>query len=242
MSKEVKEVYGRIKHLSKMVVNGEVDPLDIDITTLVKLISQVDVDRLPINLFMEDVDALNGLSIVLYHQKEYIKRYLEGLKLDEMLVKTAILTLSLEELASILNRIYRPPAEVSNIDNDFIYEFLLYFKNLRRLEHEFSDKPIQLDHVEYPIEEDVRKEMERLWRHLLSKYRDKWVEYYEVVKENPVFTSYLISLLASEGYILLVKDRISGKVMIKPMPNKIEFRNPVSIPVVVNLYGYGEED
>jgi len=241
MSRE-SEVYGRIKSLSKMVVKGDVDPLNIDISTLVELFSKIDVDRLPIELFMEDVDALNGLSLVLYYQKETIKRYLEGLKIDEMIVKTAILSLDIDALTSVIERLYRPPVDASTIDNEFILESLLHFKNIERLRFEFTDKPVEIDSVDIPIEEDIRREMEEFHGRLLEESGGRWVMYRDLLGDKPIFNSYLISLLSSEGYLLLKVDRMSGEVYVKALPQKHDFVNPISIPIVVSRGGDGEED
>ncbi len=236
------EVYGRIKSLSKMVVNGDVDPLNIDISTLVELFSKIDVERLPMELFMEDVDALNGLSLVLHYQKETIKRYLEGLKIDEMLVKTAILSLDIEALASIVNRLYRPPIDVSSIDNEYILESLLHFKNIERLRFEFTDKPVEIGSVDVPVEEDIRREMEAFHRRVLEESGGEWVRYEDLLGDKPILNSYLISLLASEGYFIIKVDRMSGDIFVKALAERREFVNPVSIPIVVSRGGYGEED
>ena len=240
MSRE-SEVYGRIKSLSKMVVKGDVDPLNIDISTLVELFSKIDVERLPIELFMEDVDALNGLSLVLHYQKETIKRYLEGLKIDEMIVKTAILSLDIEALASIIDKLYRPPVDTSSIDNDFILESLLHFKNIERLRFEFTDKPVEIGSVDIPVEEDIRREMEVFHKRVLEESGGDWVRYGDLLGDKPILNSYLISLLASEGYLLIKVDRMSGEIFVKALDEKREFVNPISIPIVVSRGGYGEE-
>ncbi|HIE36983.1 TPA: hypothetical protein EYP83_02345 [Candidatus Geothermarchaeota archaeon] len=236
------DVYSRIKSLSKMVLEGSLDPLDIDISMFIDLLSKVDVDRLPIELFMEDVEALNGLSQILKYQKEAIIRYLEGLKLDELIVKTAILSLDIDGLSEIVRRIYRPSADISTIDNDFIVKSLLYFKNIRRLKREFTDRLVEIDSIDIPIEEDIRKHMDILYKRLLETSKDEWVNYKDILLDKPILNSYLISLLASEGYLIIRVDRISGEVYVKPLSKKVNIVNPVSIPIVVDIYGYGEED
>lgn len=236
------DVYSRIKSLSKMVLEGSLDPLDIDISMFIDLLSKVDVNRLPIELFMEDVEALNGLSQILKYQKEAIIRYLEGLKLDELIVKTAILSLDIDGLSEIVRRIYRPSADISTIDNDFIVKSLLYFKNIRRLKREFTDRLVEIDSIDLPIEEDIRKHMDILYKRLLETSKDEWVNYKDILLDKPILNSYLISLLASEGYLIIRVDRISGEVYVKPLSKKVNIVNPVSIPIVVDIYGYGEED
>lgn len=236
------EVYGRIKSLSKMVVKGEVDPLNIDISTIIELFSKIDVRRLPIELFMEDVDALNGLSLILHYQKESIKRYLEGLKIDEVIVKTALLSLDIEALASIIDKLYRPPVDISNIDNDFILESLLHFKNIEKLRIEFADKTVEIGSIDIPVEEDIRKEMKTLHRKILEESGGEWVRYEDLLGDKPILNSYLISLLASEGYLLIKIDRASGRILVKALTEKHQFINPISIPIVVGRDGYGEKN
>lgn len=241
MSRE-SEIYDRIKSLSKMVLEGHLDPLDIDISTFVDLLSKVNVKRLPIELFIEDVEALNGLSLILKYQKEAVIRYLEGLKLDELLVKTAILSLDIDGLSEIIRKIYRPSADISTIDNDFIMESLIYFKNIRRLERDFIDRPIEIDSVDIPIEEDIRRHMDIFYKRLLKVAGNGWIKYKDILIDKPILNSYLISLLASEGYLIIRIDRISGEIYVKPLINKIGLINPVSMAIVVNRYGYGEKD
>ncbi len=231
------EVYNRIIDLAKKVVKGEVDPLDLDLSNLVKMFSSVDVNRLPYELFLKDVEALNGLSLILYYQKDSLRKILEGLKIDAIYVKTLLLSMSIDELEKIFMDMYRPPIDLSSMGNHFIIDSLIYFKNIRRLRLDLERVPVNIREVEIHVEEDIRKEMFKLYEYLRDRYGYEEVEYGEVIRDDPPFKAYLISILASEGYIGIRHDRVNDVIYIRLFEKPRRPKNPVSLPIVVSRYG-----
>ena len=235
------EIYDRIVDLSRKVVKGEIDPLDLEISSLVSMLSKIDVDKLPYELFMRDVEALNGLSIILYYQKDSLRRVLEGLRIDSVFIKTILLSLDIRQLESLARKMLRPPAEISVLSNDDIVESLVYFKNIRRISPEFRDIPVNIEGVDVPIEEDIRKEMLKMYRDLKDRYGSEPIDYSLLVKDNPIYKAYLLSILASEGYIDIRHDRVRDRIFVNVNDPPRRHKNPVSLPIVVSKYGYGEE-
>ncbi len=230
------DYYGRIVDLSRKVLEGEVDPLDIDISTLVKTIGEVDVDRLPLEVFKRDVEALRGLALILSMQKERIRASLEGFRLDSLLVKTVLLSLDVDELAGLITHVYRPPVEISYFDEALLGEALAYFNSIRRFELPPLDREAREVEAEPFIEEDIRREMEALHKRLLDESKGDWLDYWDVVSDD-VFKAYLISLLASEGLVDIRVDRIEDRIYIRPLREPRRFVDPVSLPVVIRRGG-----
>lgn len=233
MSRE--EIYGRIVDLASRVARGELDPLEVEISTLLSRIEEVDIERLPVEVFRQDVEAIHGLALILAMQKDRIKASLEGLSLDALLVKTVILSLGVEELAGLLMSIYRPVSEVSVMTEEYLAEALAYFRSVVRLSGPLGSEPVEVE-PEIFEEEDIRRDMEELWRTLLDRYGEEWIVYDEVVGGD-VYRAYLVSHLVTEGYMDMRVDRVAGEVFIQPLRRRRELRNPVSLPVVVRRGG-----
>jgi len=223
------EIYGRIVDLASRVARGELDPLEVEISTLLSRIEEVDIERLPVEVFRQDVEAIHGLALILAMQT------LEGLSLDALLVKTVILSLGVEELAGLLMSIYRPVSEVSVMTEEYLAEALAYFRSVVRLSGPLGSEPVEVE-PEIFEEEDIRRDMEELWRTLLDRYGEEWIVYDEVVGGD-VYRAYLVSHLVTEGYMDMRVDRVAGEVFIQPLRRRRELRNPVSLPVVVRRGG-----
>ncbi len=227
-----REYYDRIIDLSRKVVEGAIDPLDVDISTLLDFIRQVDIEGVDLDLLKRDVEAVKGLAVILSIQKERIRNSIEGFRLDQLLVKTALLALNLEELYSIVRSVYRPPVEVYEMDPSLLGDALTYFRSIRRFELDVGGGREAWVEGDPLIEADVRDEMFRLHRDLLAKYGGDWIEYASVV-DGDVYKAYIISLLASEGYVDIYVDRVGERVFIRVLRERRRFINPVSIPLVV---------
>ena len=233
MSRE--EIYGRIVDLASRVARGELDPLEVEISTLLERIEEVDIERLPVEVFRQDVEAIHGLALILAMQKDRIKASLEGLSLDALLVKTIILSLGVEELAGLLRAIHRPVADVSVMTEEYLAEALAYFRSVVRPGGLASGEPVEVEPEIFP-EEDIRRDMEEMWRDLLEKYGEDWIAYGEVVRGD-VYRAYLVSHLVTEGYMDMRMDRVAGEAYIRPLRRRRELRNPASLPVVVRRGG-----
>jgi len=212
----LKEVYERIIDLSLKVYKGEVDPLDIDLADFIKYIIEADVENLPIDLMYLDINALYGLALILEAQSRVIKEKTSGLYIDKILAKLNLVKMSISELSNVLRLSWRPNAEASFID---------------------IESPIQ-----YYIEERVSEHMGRLYNELVESAGFNWIDYYEFIERgDKIFRAYILSFLITSGYVQMKVDRIRKKILIKACEKPIEFRNPVSIPVVFRHVG-GKED
>ncbi|RLG62885.1 hypothetical protein DRN84_00730 [Candidatus Geothermarchaeota archaeon] len=239
----LKEVYERIIDLSLKVYKGEVDPLDIDLADFIKYIIEADVENLPIDLMYLDINALYGLALILEAQSRVIKEKTSGLYIDKILAKLNLVKMSISELSNVLRLSWRPNAEASFIDIESINRALIYFKSRimikfippEKVSKEF--KPIQ-----YYIEERVSEHMGRLYNELVESAGFNWIDYYEFIERgDKIFRAYILSFLITSGYVQMKVDRIRKKILIKACEKPIEFRNPVSIPVVFRHVG-GKED
>ncbi len=239
----LREVYERIIDLSLKVYKGEVDPLDVDLTDFIKYITEADVEKLPIDLMYLDINALYGLALILEAQSRVIKEKTSGLYIDKILARLNLLKMSINELSNVLRLSWRPNAETSFIDIESVNRALTYFKSRimirfippEKISKEF--KPIQCY-----IEERVSEYMDRLYSELIESAGFNWIDYYEFIERgDKIFRAYILSFLITSGYVQMKVDRIRKKILIKACQKPIEFKNPVSIPVVLRYVG-GEED
>jgi len=239
----LREVYERIIDLSLKVYKGEVDPLDVDLTDFMKYIIEADVEKLPIDLMYLDINALYGLALILEAQSRVIKEKTSGLYIDKILARLNLLKMSINELSNVLRLSWRPNAETSFIDIESVNRALTYFKSRimirfippEKISKEF--KPIQCY-----IEERVSEYMDRLYSELIESAGFNWIDYYEFIERgDKIFRAYILSFLITSGYVQMKVDRIRKKILIKACQKPIEFKNPVSIPVVLRYVG-GEED
>lgn len=230
-----KELYERIIHLANQVYKGEIDPLEVEIDRFINILREVDLEKLAYDLMYLDINALYGLSLILEAQSEAIKRKTQGLYLDAFMVRLKILNLDINSLANIIERVWRPPVELSILDEDDLLEAKIFFESIIRYKWTPPRKvEVDLKPVHYIESKEVSSMMHELYEELKKVSQFKWINYNDFISGgDKLIRAYILSFLINEGYVELKMDRINKKILIRPLKSRKIYKYPMSIPVVL---------
>jgi len=230
-----KDVYERIIDLADKVYHGMVDPLDIEVSELIEMIRKVDLNKLATDLMYLDINALYGLAMILEAQSEAIKRKTEGLYLDSMIVRLKIMALSVDKLADILRRVWRPPTELNIVLDKDLLDAKQYFDSIIKFKW---TPPRSIEGYAPPqyifVEEFISKHLNEIYQELIEYSRYNWVNYNNFISRGrKLFKAYILSFLISDGLVEMKIDRIKRTVLIRPLKKRVIYKNPISIPLVI---------
>lgn len=241
-SKEVIELYERIIDLSISVAEGRIDPFDIDVGRFIERLRRIgDIDSAFLDLLMMDVRALHGLVTILEAQSRKLRDRGYGLYLNRLLVRMAADKLGADELINLLASSWRPIMELEYMDRDLLDEAFTYYMNLidlalrGRITPFFKDIFIDVSPELFREPIDLDSFSEELLSELWEFSGGDFVDYMEFIYmgENPVLRAYVASFLISDGWIDVRIDRLKKKILVRPRRERVEFRNPASIVVVM---------
>ncbi len=237
----VEELYDRIIDLAIKVSEGVVDPFDVDVGRFIKQLARnkrlLDLDY---SYLIKDIRALNGLVAILEAQGRSLRRRGLGLYLDKMLLKLRIYRMSIDELAQVFSRSWKPIVEMECINMDALKEALFYFNSLKDLEsrrlrfEELSEYTGMVEPRLFIEPRVIRSMMMSLLDELRERSGGEFIDYDLFIKDgDPVERAYILSFLISDGWIVVKIDRLKEKIWIRPRSMREEVRNPSSLAVVV---------
>jgi hypothetical protein len=244
---ERRELILRIIDLCESVTKKGLNPFDVQVRELFdKLRELLPLLKKHEELYL-DLQAVLGLSEVIYQQGEWVKHRSSLLYLDPLLVFLKIHALSTEELAEVFAKSWHPVLEAECLTPHGIKEGYEYWRLLPRLDERL--RGLEVDRIEFgPME---RGELERmgflsrelfesmlnqLWEEL--KQRGK-VSYWDFVKgksyAETVRRAYLLSFLITYGMASVeidpLKEEIKVQAREKPAKRKAEvYSLPIHIP------------
>lgn len=243
MSSSLGELYDRMIDLAIKVLEGDIDPFDVDVGKFIDQLSKYkNLDELELDYLIRDIRALNGLINILESQGRTLKKRGMGLYLDELLLKLKIYKMDIEELAGIFAFSWKPIISLEALNEESIKEALLYFNSLsdlasRRLTLEKLNEYIPSDFEPkiFVIPSNLRDLMNKLYDDLKNLSKGKYIEYERFIKSrgDPVENAYILSFLISEGWIDVKVNRLEEKIWLRPKPYKKEPVNSSSLAVVI---------
>lgn len=236
------EVYERIIDLAVGVAEGRIDPFDVDVGKFLRRLKSLgEVDPSLMDLLMLDVRALHGLIMILEAQSRRLRDRGYGLYLNRLLVRMAADKLTTEELVGLLEASWRPIMELEYMDRDLLDDAFTYYNNLidlamrGRIMYSLRDVLIDVRPELFKEPIDLEKYGDVLRRELWEVSGGEYIDYFEFILrgDNPILRAYTISFLISDGWIDVKVDRLKKKIFIRPRKERLEFRNPASIVVVM---------
>jgi len=236
------EIYERIIDLAVGVAEGRIEPFDVDVGKFLERLRRLgDVDPSLVDLLMLDVRALHGLIMILEAQSRRLRDRGYGLYLNRLLVRMAADKLTSEELVELLETSWRPIMELEYMDRDLLDEAFTYYVNLidlalrGKIMPSFREVLVDVSPELFKEPVDLEKYGDVLRKELWDVSDGEYIDYFEFIfrGDNPILRAYIISFLISDGWIDVKIDRLKKKIFIRPRMERLEFRNPASIVVVM---------
>jgi hypothetical protein len=251
--KEREELMLRIIDLARAVRDRGVDPFEIEVRELFDRLRAI-LPKIsdPEELFL-DIQAVLGLSDVIFQQGEWIKHRSSLLYFDPLLVHWKLKSLSTEELARIFVNSWHPIVGLECITPPGIKQALDYWNNLPSLE----ERRVGIDATEVLTGEIARRELTRLglmsrkdfatalekfWGDLKKAAGKKGqIDYWKFVGadtfEETISRAWLTSFLVSYGYATLELKPLEEEIILKPAKQqKIVAKTvPSSVPIPISL-------
>lgn len=243
----------RIIDLARMVREKGVDPFEIEVRELFdRLRAILPKIRDPEELFL-DIQAVLGLSDVIFQQGEWIKHRSSLLYFDPLLVHWKLRSLSTKELAHIFVSSWHPIVGLECITPPGIKQSLDYWNNLPSLE----ERRVGIDATEILTGEIARRELARLglmsrrdfttalekfWEDLKRAAGERGqIDYWKFIGadtfKETVSRAWLTSFLVNYGYATLELKPLEEEIILKPAKRqKIVIKAvPSSVPIPVSF-------
>ncbi|MEM4245683.1 MAG: hypothetical protein QW390_00125 [Candidatus Bathyarchaeia archaeon] len=233
-AKVSEETLLRIIDLCASVEEKGLDPFEVDIPLMFqRLRGLLEKDRARELLYL-DIEAVLGLGKVINQQGEWVKHRSSLLYLDPLLLLFRLQGLSVESLAEIMTRSWRPITAQEALSPTGLIEGLDYWRAKPPLaERGLRLWPFEGETVAEASREALLEmglihrqrfmgELEKLWGELRSKASGgEGVSYWSFIDapsyDETVRRAYLTSFLVSYGYAELKIDPIEEKITLKPL-------------------------
>jgi hypothetical protein len=242
---ERRELILRIIDLCESVSKKGLNPFDVQVREFFdKLRELLPLLKKHEELYL-DLQAVVGLSDVVYQQGEWIKHRSSLLYLDPLLVLLKVQALSTEELAEVFSRSWHPILEQECLTPSSLREGYDYWRllpnlaeRLRGLEVEQAEPGLmgreELERMGFLSKELFEEMLDQLWVEL--KRRGK-VSYWDFVRgrnyPETVRRAYLLSFLITYGMVSVEVDPLKEEIKVeaKDKPEKREEVFSLTIPI-----------
>jgi hypothetical protein len=242
---ERKELILRIIDLCESVSKKGLNPFDIQVREFFdKLRELLPLLKKHEELYL-DLQAVVGLSDVVYQQGEWIKHRSSLLYLDPLLVLLKVQALSTEELAEVFARSWHPILEQECLTPNCLREGYEYWRllpnlaeRLRGLEVEQAEPGLmgrdELERMGFISKELFEEMLDQLWMELKRRGR---VSYWDFVRgrnyPETVRRAYLLSFLITYGMVSVEMDPLKEEIKVeaKDEPEKREEVFSLTIPI-----------
>lgn len=242
------ELYDRLVDLSNKVMEGKVNPLEIDISKYLDIIRELFKNIENIDDLISDIKALHGLIMILSAQYEILKSRGLGLYIEPVLVELRTRQLSIETIANFIKMIRTPVLELEVSNEDNILRAMEYYRKLppinkRKYKYEIYEIPKVDIERSLVIPFSIRNKLKRIYEELSSFSNGEWVDYYDFINlGNPVERAYLLSFLISEGFVEMVYKRFDNRIFIRPVKNVKAVRmHSIAASIIRGEYFEGED-
>lgn len=246
------EVLLRLISLCDMVEKKGINPFEVEVVEALKTIRQMLLRWKSFEEFCLDAEAINRLSKVVKLQEEWIKYRSSTLYSDQELIKSKIEKLSIETLAEVFLKSWRPIIGLEKISAKKLKEALNYWIDLPLERFKLEKLPIGLENLEVISKEELKKLkvlaeeeftkiLEDFWIELLNEKREKekvfyWRFVYSESYEEFVIRAYLTSFLVSYGYADMEFKPVEDGIFLIPKqkPERLNQKSSLSIAIPLN--------
>ena len=240
------EIYERIIDLSIKVVQGKLDPMDIDISKYLDLLRKQKMDLADIPKLYMDITALTGLVLILEAQYNRLKNSGLGLYIEPLLVRLKAKQLSLTSLSRIFLKCWHPSVNIQLSTNEMAREAAEYYNNLKPIDQRmFTLDGVPLDEkiasIDLIIPEELERMMDELLKELWSVSNGEWIDYYEFISrgEDHIQRAYILSFIVTNGWAEIKYRRFEDKIFLRPIKDVGEPSDTYS--VTTELRGEGKD-
>jgi hypothetical protein len=252
MPGEREELMLRIIDLCDSVRKRGLDPFDVGVheffDRLRELLPKLRKDE---ELYL-DIQAVLGLTDVIFQQGEWIKHKSSMLYLDPLLIMLKLHALPPEDLAEIGASSWHPILELEGLSPHGIREAMQYWTNLPPLGERWKEPETtevltgeiarrELARLGILSEEEFAATLDRNWRELREAAGEKGgIPYWDFICaqsfEHTVGRAWLVSFLVSYGYATLELRPLEEEILLKPLhkPRKLEQVTTFSVPISIS--------
>jgi len=255
MSKKVrkirrKSIVKRIIESCNYIVKRGSDPFQVDISEYIKQLKEFIEKISSIEDLILDLNAIEGISKVIEMQGEWIRNRSTKLYFDPLLIEWKVKNLTLKQLALIIASAWHPIATIKTFTPKAIETAINYWINLPPLKNRWGKlpKPIQettIASIENLIKEKLalkgtfNEMLKQFYRKLIEISKGKPISYWKFILDDDyqitILKAYMISFLATYGYINLEYNPKTRDYTIIPMKRKGEKRIGTSIVIPISI-------
>jgi len=250
--KEREELLLRIIDLCESVRKSGVDPFDVQVREFFDRLGEILPKLKEYDDLYLDIQAVLGLSDVVFQQGEWIKHKSSVLYLDPLLIMLKLHALQAQDLADVLARAWHPIVEMETISPHGIKEAREYWTELPPFGERWQGPDAtevltgevarrELARMGILSEEDFVSVLDKAWRELKDAAGDKGeIQYWEFIMERSfektVIRAWLVSFLVSYGYATLELKPLEEEILLKPMPKpqRLEHALTFSVPISIS--------
>jgi len=246
------EIMQRIVELADSVRTSGLDPFDVEVKEFFDKLREL-LPKLKSNdeLFL-DVQAVLGLSDVVFQQGEWIKHKSSLLYLDPLLITLKLYALEPRDLAEVLAGAWHPIIDIESLSQPGIREGLDYWRDLPKLGDRYKDLEVtevmtgeiarkELAKMGILTDEDLTAVLDRTWRELKERVgKRESISYWDFIQartfEDTVFRAWLVAFLVSYGYATLEIEPLEETIDLKPLarPHLPENVATFSVPIAIS--------
>jgi len=250
MSVKVKrEFVERIISTCERVLRRGLDPFVIDVERYVSYLRNFLAQSKSTEDLILDLEALDALSRIIEFQGRWIRDRSSKLYFDPLIVELKIKSLDLDDLARILCSAFHPIASIRLISRRGFEEAAKYWVNLPPLKDRWGRLPKPVFTVEHSSLEDLIRSrlalkgsfsemLEEFWSRIKALAKEGVIYYWDFLKSNSfedcILKAYMISFLASYGYIDLDFDPKINDYIIIPHEKRVEVSSGNSIAISIS--------
>lgn len=250
MSFKVKrELVERIISTCERVLRRGLDPFIVDVEKYISYLKNFLFQSSSTEDLTLDLEALEALSRIVEFQGRWIIDKSSKLYFDPFIIELKIKSLNLNDLAHILCYAFHPIASLRLISPRGFEEAVKYWLNLPPLKDRWGKLPHPVFTIESTSIEDLIRSrlalkgsfnemIEEFWGRIKDLARRGTIYYWDFLKsdsfEDSILKAYMISFLASYGYVGLDFDPKIGDYIIIPYENRIEVSNSNSIAISIS--------
>ncbi|MCS7364635.1 MAG: hypothetical protein NDF54_04270 [archaeon GB-1867-035] len=236
----------RIIKACEYVIRRGSNPFEVDVPELLSSLDEYLRNFSSISDLVLDLNAIEKISQIVELQGDWVKSRSSKLYFDPMIIEWKIKSLSLKKLASILIHSWYPIASLKILSPSALEAAIKYWVELPPLKGRWGYLPPPVYGMELTSIEDLIKNklalegsfndmIEEFWRRVLRFSKGRPIPYWDFVKDDSYETSllkaFMISFLASYGYVTLEFDPKIRDYLIIPMdrPRRIEGGSSIAI-------------
>lgn len=250
-----REELQEIIEMCKAVEDRSLDPFQIDVRRLIKVIKEYFPNwEQPEDLCL-DAETVHRLASIIRMQSDWVKHRSTSLYTDPFLLKEKLTEIDKQEIVQTFLRSWRPIVELEQITPFSLQGAMEYWKNLSPIDERWGEPQHRMVEDGYVTREELikqrilgdkefSKELEKFWGKLKKEVQEKGedgkIRYWDFIGadsyQETIQKAFLTSFLITYGYATLEIHPLEEETLIQPYKtpvSKIGEKQLVSIPIAV---------